>query len=151
MTRKVKDRNGRNGHSERSAETVAPAAEPGTVATAQKEPATINHGPTSRTEKNLERGPELEARYTAGNKKLAGTDMHGNNKSQIKVGVNIQIRINISQISGEEGSIRYIASDRLIDMLERHLGRRSIAQLRKTPKELLITVNRTHESYKRTE
>lgn len=67
------------------------------------------------------------------------------------MGVNIPVRMWIRQISGEEGAIRSTPSYRLIDILERHMGRRSTAHLRKSSKELIITVNNTNKNYKRIE
>lgn len=56
---------------------------------------------------------------------------------------NFSVKLRIWRTSSSEGSIRSSTTYRLIDLLESHLGKRSIAQLWKTTEGLLITVSNT--------
>lgn len=56
------------------------------------------------------------------------------------------VKLRIRQRGNGKGSVNSSAQiDKLINMLESHSGKRSIARLRKTTKGLLITVNNTEE------
>lgn len=66
----------------------------------------------------------------------------------MRASANFPVRFRIVQASSDEGYVGSALTYRFVDMLESHLDKRSICQLRKTTDGILISVNNTEGNTK---